>query len=85
MEPTLEIGSVIIIDGLAWVVESFRGETLAYARNEQEKKAIWFARHEAKVLGAGLFGLPGRIEAPVATPSATVVAGVAAVDTGVTL
>ncbi|MGL4649662.1 MAG: hypothetical protein ACRC1H_09670 [Caldilineaceae bacterium] len=74
---TLEIGSVVIIDGIAWTVDAFKGDVLAYARSEEHHKAIWFNRTEVIAMGAGLWALPGRIEPPAAAPAASVVASVA--------
>ena len=83
----LTVGSTIIIDAVAWTVESFGGSTgdTARALAEDGRKAIYFDRREAKYMGAGLFGLPGRIEPPTVNPAADVVAGVATADAGASL
>ena len=81
MGTMLAVGDNIIIDGLLWVVEQFRGENdkLAYARHEETNRGIWFSAGEAMAIGGSLWGLPGRIEAPAAK-SASVVASPASAD-----
>lgn len=67
---TLEQGSTIIIDGKALTVATITGTT-ARATDEQGR-AVFFDAREAKYLGAGLHGLPGRIEPPTEVPGAVV-------------
>jgi hypothetical protein len=78
------IGSITIIDGKAWTVESIGGASgnVARALGDDGRQAIYFDAREPKYLGAGLFGLPGRIE-PGVNPSADVVASVATADAAV--
>lgn len=76
----LELNSKIVIDGLLWQVERFQGENVARAVHMDSNRAIWFDKREVKHMGGELFGLPGRIEAPVLKAEASVVAGVAKAD-----
>jgi hypothetical protein len=78
MDTPLIIGSRIIIDGLVWTIESFRGAAARATHEEQPGKAIWFSAAEAQRLSAGLWALPGRMEPPTVNPAASVVASVAA-------
>lgn len=82
MDETLAVGSVVIIDGVAWTVAEFRGHA-AGARHDGSGRSIWFDSREATVLGAGLWGLPGRIEPPAANPDASVVTQPAEADLGI--
>lgn len=81
MSKTLEIGTVVIIDGVAWTVESFKGDAARAVHTDDASKAVWFDRREAKPLAASLWGLPGRIEPPAVTTGASVVASVAVAST----
>lgn len=69
---TMVPGALIIIDGTAWELQSISGTT-GRATNDAGK-AIYFDAREITYLGAGLHGLPGRIEPKAVNPNATVVA-----------
>lgn len=80
----LAIGSLVIIDGKAWTVASVggsEGNTLR-AVAEDNRQAIYCDKREVIYMGAGLFGLAGRIEPPAVNPQANVVASVAVADAG---
>lgn len=78
MDKALELGSLVIIDGQVWTVESFPKANTARATSETAGRAIWFAVADVAYLGGGLFGMPGRIEAPaVQGAQATIVADAA--------
>lgn len=79
--PTIALGETIIVDGRTHTVETFIGET-ARAVHTESTIAVRFAVRDAVRLGPGLWGLPGRIEAPKVNPQASVVASPAVAAAG---
>jgi len=67
MTETLELGSVVVIDGKAWKAAVIDGNSVTAARVDADDKThrIFFDLREVKPLGDGMFCLPGRVEARV--------------------
>lgn len=82
-QTTIPLGATVIVDGRTYTVESFKGNS-ARAVSEDGKTAQWFDAREAITLGAGLWGLRGRIEPPAENPEASVVTQVAVSSVGAT-
>lgn len=70
--PVFEKGALVLIDGRAWTVEEFKGHAVIAV--SEDGKRIAFDAREVQYIGAGLFGLPGRLEPKAVNPNATVVA-----------